>query len=932
MLYRSLRIRAFQATGKFCLLARRWHSEDTDQIRNLATIGSLEAKGGTIDEGNPQLEKALREYEGYKSGRAIRHEVLSDQDEAQEAAKDSRPREIPIPSIQSTFLAEYGGNEDTHTQPPPDGPEDLEPPANQGEISDLQRRMLLRRESLEAAPFRIRRRSQLMSQVIESERRLKDMAQLLYFVRRSQDWTTNFRILFYSHSASGREENWQGKLRIATKVDKWFKGLYRDGNISEITDRWSRHSRKQKRRRWPHILLRCLLTSAEQALNFILATHVEPFPPVEMVMDALLYLKRERGEEIRASAELRSRFGLAMWRQQQPTRWFYVIERNHLDLLLEDSSIEEGKELFEKLNAIDTDLSYHCRLSFMDFFTRAGEVDFAIKALVGINPEMRHKSEDQLLRRCTDLLELDSVIDDGVSPNFRILPTVLEAGVKPDLILHNVVMNNAVKFGVSAVAWDLLRYMEDNNLSTDARTYLALMRDALARRDAVALDEVLTAMHTRDDLYTNAHLVVQTLSVIQVIHGRNSKLNPRMVFFKMLAVYTRVFSTAPLKHLKMVGEATQSSSNQNQVEPDVRTLAFVVLSYVLVQRSPMVVQSLWEWVEYLRSEGDDLALGLTGCSIFYDGFISFFSRQKATLPVCLRILRLMLDRKLQPSATTWGILATAFTKHGYFQAAEELRMPVDYLEVFRRKTTRSIMTNNLDIDLAESVRAALRHLEEVSEHVSFRDGSASADEGQMFHFEEQRSGNAVDDILHSDASAARNVPEGHQLSPITTSNPRESSMTPRFENDRLIEESSPDQYGSDVGSDETVVDILSVNDFVDQNVSEEKSKSSEEKDGYQTDLSLEGATLRDTEREPNMPEIQGLEYSGTEMGPDNYLWRRYTKTYAEAAEQMGAGDESAELVSRKADEAWIRIHSHHTTKSHGDAVGPPKPAGDVGKV
>lgn len=226
--------------------------------------------------------------------------------------------------------------------------------------------------------------------------------------------------------------------------------------------------------------------------------------------------------------------------------------------------------------------------------------------------------------------------------------------------------------GASIVAWDLFHYLREHDLPTDARTYLVLMQDALARQDAEGLQELMTTINARNDLCDNPHLIAFTLTVIRV-QGQESKLSPTVVFTNMLALYSRTFSTAPLKHLKIVSGSSPSAPAKHEVEPDMDTLAYVVQSYILAQQSSMVVQSLWDWTEKLRLAEDELALGLTQCLLFYDGFIAFFARNSQTLPKCLQIVQSMLDRKIQPSAMTWGILALAFTRHGQLEAAKEVK-------------------------------------------------------------------------------------------------------------------------------------------------------------------------------------------------------------------------------------------------------------------
>jgi hypothetical protein len=574
--------------------------------------------------------------------------------------------------------------------------------------SSTQTQQILQVALVEAASNRLDCRSQVISRVMRSEAKLRTLHKMLFpYRRRHPHWDYNlYAVLGFADSIQ-RADNDLRKAKISPFTDDWINELYHvrdiagatrseqpsshgegphlwtwspelreDGQFREVHARWRRLRTAEKRSRWSHIMLRFLAVSAEQALAFLLVTDVEPFPSFESVMDVLLYLKRIRSDEINSRPHLRAQYLHILSQQRQPTRWLYQIEKKHLELFLEECSGDQVEWLFKDLQSANMDIGYHGLLRFMDHFIENGDVDGALKALNAIDLDIRLQSEDQLLSRCTNLLKLDSITSDGPSPNFRILPRLLEAGVKPNLVLYNLMLENAVNLGASAVAWDLYRYLHQHDLPTDARTYMVLMKDALAHRDEEALRGLLTTVNVRMDLLDNPYLMTCVLTLIRV-QGRRTKQTPGSVFSNMLEVYSRTFTIAPLKHLGMLNESTWSSPNMNKANPEIDTLAFVVQSYVLAQNSSMAVYSLWDWIECLRAQGDELALSLTRCLPFYDGFVVFFARRTETLPKSLQVLQLMLDRNVQPSATTWGSIALSFEQNGQFKAAEDVKNMMD---------------------------------------------------------------------------------------------------------------------------------------------------------------------------------------------------------------------------------------------------------------
>jgi hypothetical protein len=765
MSYRSLRIRPFRTSEDSTSPSPIWVFMSPYPARRYSTYPHFRPRDGEIAKGSQQLDYASRESEEDVTASRVTNEGVSIQDEISKLARESQQSETSISSTQPTFHSTYSREGKSHSLFLPEVPKTWGPRNNNGEIAELQRLKLLRSAFLEAASNRLHRRSQIISRAVKSEARLQALSNLLYpYRRRPMYWERNFYLIFQSRRPSNHDGNHIPGLRFSQFADEWFQDLFKNGDIEAASVRWQQLSSLQQRKRWPHIMLKCLVVSTKQAFDFLLATHVKPLPPFEIVMDAMLYLKRARADEINSSTELRDQYMQVLSKQLQPTRWIYHMERKHLDLLLEDCTGEEGRHLFEKLLGADVDLTDYCMLIFMDFFTRIGNIDLALKALNGIDLHLRRRPNRNVLSRCMNLLKLDTITSDGTSPNFRILPQILQAGVKPSLALHNIIMKNAVNLGASVVAWDLFRYIQEHDLPSDARTYLILLQDSLARRDAARLQEILDAIHKRDDLSKNPHLIVYTLTVIRVIHGQDLKLSPRVVFSNMLAIYSRAFSTAPLRHLKMVSGNSRSLSSPNQLDPDVETLSYVVQSYVLAQHSPMVVQSLFDWTEHLRSECDDLALALTQCLPVYDGYIAFFARRSETLPRCLQIIQAMLDRKVQPSATTWGILALAFTKHGQPQAAEEVRGMMDRQGIrLEEKTVRLIMELQPHADPARLASPPVQDQDERSKEVSLGRESAHAHAGQDSKSEIQDLLDPVDDATFSNDFHHSDVSEGRQL-------------------------------------------------------------------------------------------------------------------------------------------------------------------------
>ena len=463
----------------------------------------------------------------------------------------------------------------------------------------------------------------------------------------------------------------------------WTEQLLQNANVnaSIIRRRWLNLPPRARADRWPTIMLFCLTHSAESSLLLLQNLTGRPHPPYKMRMDCLLYLKRDRWSEIVADSELLALFRTLISRERAFGRWFRSgcgILPRHLDVHLEEVSLDEGRKMFDEMGTRLGPFYERVLLRFMDFFTAGGDIDLSLKMLRilrTVNPDKFESSRDEVLPRCTNLLKLDSIEEHDSSQNFRILPQLLEIGIRPNVIIHNIVMKNAFQAAVSGVGWDLFRFLQEQGFPTDQRTYLALLMDSFARRDVERVNEIFSAIHQDKDLAHDPFILTYTVDIVRLIYTYQKKATSTEIFSHMLAMYSRAFSAAPLLRLGIVKDSDLISYDLELPEPDSVTLAFMLRSWILVQKGSHTVEQLWFRIQQLLSEGELSTLAMVQHDVLYNGLILFFSRKAGTLPRCLSIVEQMANsRHCEPTSKIWGTLMLAFMKHRQYQAAEKVRL------------------------------------------------------------------------------------------------------------------------------------------------------------------------------------------------------------------------------------------------------------------
>lgn len=480
---------------------------------------------------------------------------------------------------------------------------------------------------------------------------------------------------------------------VSAEEVRWAEELLGDGDVQAVQKRWWAQPLSTRRLRRSPIILACLISSPRDTLTLI---HHVLLPPFEVTMDCLLYLKKGHWPDIVSDPFYLGLFHETLASKQKSYEWPRIqMEHRHLNLFLEyldGVSIEEARRLLAEFNATYEQLSTNTLLTFIDFFITARDVESTLEAFRCIAPDTITDSPPKVLARCTKLLKLDFVRKDGPAQNFAILPRLLEIGIKPNTIIHNVVMKNAFKAGMSGVGWDLYRYMQEQGLSTNARTYLALLQDALDRRSITQIKELFSIIHQHSDLATNPHIVIYTLNIIRVIYIKEKRLSESEAFSRMLSVYTRGFNATPLREIGVISDADVTAENASLPDPDPRTLAFTIWSYVMVQRNKDVVLALWTRIQTLLEGLDPMIMAIWREDIIYNGLIVFFSRSVQTLPDCLRVVEYMLSTNhCEPTAKTWGIVLLAFLKWGDQSTAEKIRGMMEVRGVTLDEYTRGLL-------------------------------------------------------------------------------------------------------------------------------------------------------------------------------------------------------------------------------------------------
>ncbi len=427
----------------------------------------------------------------------------------------------------------------------------------------------------------------------------------------------------------------------------------------------------------PSILAGCLADSARKTLMML--TMLKGLPRAwKTRCECLCYLDLVHREEVDASSKLRNLFSKQV--ELVSRVWTWPKDGGFPPAFLALLLRHNGEERCTRI--IDTVLARHRMvpvpvpliLIMVDHFTKVGDANRAIEMLSRIPVEQRKNFQKEMLDRFGNLIKLDTIVEtDGVR-NFQLLPRLMDFGITMDAKIHNLIIERAIALGRPAVAWELFRFMEAEGIDVDARRHLLLLRDSFDRDDHDHLDEIMSAIHRREDLYDDPYLVTYMMHIIRVVCRIDRQLSAESSVSHIVAIYDRAYSRVPLVKLGLIETLPAERAFQQQPpEPPPAVLAFTIWAFTLCQNDERQVSRLWHWIVHMIKQQDRSVREAAAHDVLYNGFIHFYSRHPSTLDKALGVVQEMIDLQLCiPTKRTWSEILCGFLRHGEDETAAKI--------------------------------------------------------------------------------------------------------------------------------------------------------------------------------------------------------------------------------------------------------------------
>lgn len=497
---------------------------------------------------------------------------------------------------------------------------------------------------------------------------------------------------------------------------------------------WRAMQRHEKAMFWQRLAIWLLQNDPRSFLEFlIVTTESQEKPDFTMVVDCLLYMDNfyyaDWLKDWKSGAHT---YESLIETCLHPGHWPIIsLPQKGVRLYIRRAGLEAVALALRLVRERSIQVTAETALCFMWRFTKLGDVKSALDALGFIpfikDPKFPMDSEG-VLRHCCKLLTLDSVQDGIEGRNFRILPRLLELGVRPDRDMMNVVLSNAFKTGDPQLGADMLQFMKSHGHEFDSYTYVTLLTDAVARGDRGRAEVLFREVGMQEELRKNPYIASKIFHshFVFTVKNMDADADPSGVFYSMLDMYNAIHDITPLKELFIISPHYTPRAGGANTPPSHIALYLMIATYFRCQNRLATVQRIYNRFHELVTQGHPTIAPLAETDHTYNEFLIALRGNPRGLRSCVRLVEDMLHSAIPPDSSsgkaitpvkptmrTWTLLLSAFIYNRQPLAAEKIKeMMAKHKVKYNDVTWNTIVNGYANAQNIPETAASIKAMEE----------------------------------------------------------------------------------------------------------------------------------------------------------------------------------------------------------------------------
>lgn len=517
----------------------------------------------------------------------------------------------------------------------------------------------------------------------------------------SSTWTMGFALLNAAFDRLNPKHCRSATLVVHPRAEEVLQG----GRDRSIQRWWNKLNPRFRRTIWPHVMLWLMYHSPDRALQALLATYTEPYPPPYAVMNVVDYIvSYQFGDIPKYEGTVPPEFLVALYTLLDLLGNKNIpMSQKSIYQLLVHCSPEQAITLYDTLAAKNIVINRDTLLHFAHYFGRRGDYDRALQYLHASVDAGADASSSRFKSACIEMLRESARQADGYHASSQIVSRLLQMGVELDTPLYNVLMLNAIEAGDLEVAIQIFDLIEQHQIRPNAFTYAILLKGCKSGFDSGFSEMVVESAAEMAKRTSNPYIATQVLHHVYLQHKRamlsnesDGKRPDSQSIRTVLRTFSEFFDSKVLHKLRLLRKPV-GRSKPPVISPPVPALNIVIAALLeaashraLPPELDFDVNKAYSVFQSLVNKGDSSVVQLAESDHVYNAFLMAFGTRSETLSMCPVILKDMneplppvvadtvnpltnnLCKRVQPSTYTFNILLYSFLRHDQAAAAHKV--------------------------------------------------------------------------------------------------------------------------------------------------------------------------------------------------------------------------------------------------------------------
>lgn len=483
---------------------------------------------------------------------------------------------------------------------------------------------------------------------------------------------------------------------------------------------WNELAPRIQLRLWPGLMLMALRYRPSEALKLLEITYTGVQPPAYAISESLDYLVEHyllRTEEPSHMDDIEhdKKTTIAHDLQKTVIRWLNleygvrVLQKTIWTLVtkLEDDQV---RVFYDDLRRLHHHFYPNTLIHFASRFAKSSHSD-TNELGFSILKELRGRinfDHPAVMSLCTTILHRSHQAVDTKSTVAEKFQVMLDLGMKVNIVIYNVLIQNAIRLGDSETAWSIHEMMLENETEPDEYTYSILLNDAKWRMDSAAIRAIMG--HIQERSIAGPYITTDLIHLIYLLHQNSEQASEenesvfvqrsrrRVGFEKMLGKYCEHFNSGALRSLvpNFSRRFPQATTSTNSILPDPPAHTLVIMMTGLLHSlDSTATKDQYDRFLYLVNQKEKFASLVASDSHIWNVFLMALGRFHDRLSDCPKVIKTMISLRddakerlaqhptrkakkpqeyitAEPDNYTWSILVYIFTKHKQLRAAEKV--------------------------------------------------------------------------------------------------------------------------------------------------------------------------------------------------------------------------------------------------------------------